>query len=301
MVSFSLLLRWSVFALAFAVGVPSAPATAPAQGLTQVSWTTFTDPNENAFDIEVPQGWRVAGGVFRKNPLWASLVLRVLSPDQRTLIAVGDADSVPYSAPIVARDYVREFIERVMSPACSGLRIADVAERPDVEGFARSHSLGSSTQWSAAEATFSCNESRQAGMAGKAIAVMQYMATVRSGHAQVLAGFVTTRGQEGEASRLLDHMVGSLRQNPKWSARQQETAGNIADAAMARWHGEQRQFQQMEDALTNTGHFVGSDGQHYDLDGRPRYQWLTPDGHTVGTDTPTPPSPGSQLLQRRTE
>ena len=48
---------------------PSAPAAAPAQGLTDVSWTTFTDPYENAFNIEVPRGWRVAGGVV-KIPLW---------------------------------------------------------------------------------------------------------------------------------------------------------------------------------------------------------------------------------------
>ena len=138
-------------------------------------------------------------------------------------------------------------------------------------------------------------------MAGEAIAVLQYMTTLRSGHAQILAAFVTTVGQEAEADQLLNHMIVSLRENPEWSARQQQIGQQLAEGAMARWQGEQRQFQQMDEAITNTAHFVGPDGRRYDLDARPRYQWLTTDGQTVGTDTPTPPSPGGKLLQRLPE
>ncbi len=54
----------------------------------------------------------------------------------------------------------------------------------------------------------------------------------------------------------------------------------------------------MDDASTNAAHFVGPGGQHYDLDASPRYQWLAPNGQTIGTDTPTPPIPGSQPFQR---
>jgi hypothetical protein len=57
----------------------------------------------------------------------------------------------------------------------------------------------------------------------------------------------------------------------------------------------------MEDAITNTAHFTAPDGTRYDLDSRPRYQWRTPDGRTIGTDTPTPPSPDAQLLLRQPE
>ncbi len=282
---------------------PRAATTAgpPAQGLSQVSWTTFTDPYESAFTIDVPRGWKVAGGVYRKIPLWGSLVLRVLSPDRRTLIAIGDPDSVPYAAPVAAQDYVRRFTENAIDRACTGLKIMEVHELPDVERYAVSHSIGTYNQWSAAQASFSCNGERQADMAGQAIAVMQYMTTLRTGHAQVLAAFVTTRGQEEAADQLLNHMVQSMRQNPQWSAEQEHTAEGLDKGAMARWRGEQRQFAQMDDAITNTGHFTAPDGRRYDLDARPRYQWLVPDGRTVGTDTPTAPIPGAQLLQRRPE
>ena len=277
---------------------PAAQSAPPAQGLDSVAWTTFTDPYENAFQIEVPQGWKVAGGTLRKVSLLANLVLRVLAPDRRTLIALGDADSAPYNAPIAARDYVRRFTERAMSEACSSLKIVEVKDLPDVEQLARSKSIGSFNQWSAAQSSFTCNGERQTGMGGEAIAVLQYMTTLRSGHAQILAAFVTTSGQEEAADQLLNHMVSSLKVNPQWEAHQEEIGRSLGDAAMARWHAEQRQFQRMDDAITNTAHFVAPDGQHYDLDATPRYQWRTPDGHTVGTNTPTPPTPGSIQLQQ---
>lgn len=280
---------------------PAPADAAPAQGLSQVSWTTFTDPYEKAFTIDVPRGWKVAGGVYRKIPLWGNLVLRTLSPDRRTLIAVGDPDSVPYTAPIAAQDYVRRFTENAIGRACTGLKIVEVHELHDVEQYAMSHSLGTYDQWSAAQASFTCNGERQAGMAGEAIAVMQYTMALRTGHAQVLAAFVTTSGQEDAANQLLNHMIQSKRQNPAWSAEQQHTAEGLHEGAMARWRGEQRQFGQMDDAITNTAHFTGPDGRRYDLDARPRYQWLLPDGRTVGTDTPTAPSPGAQLLERHPE
>lgn len=273
-------------------------APAPAQGLAHVAWTTFTDPYENAFQIEVPQGWRVAGGTLRKVSLLPNLVLRVLSPDRRTLIALGDADSAPYNAPIAARDYVRRFTERAMSGACSGLKIVNVSDLPDVEQLARSKSIGPYNQWSAAQAAFTCNGERQAGMGGESIAVLRYMTTLRSGHAQVLAAFVTAAGQEQAADDLLNHMVSSLQENPAWAAQQEKLGAELASGAMARWRGEQRQFQQMDDAITNTAHFVAPDGQRYDLDATFRYQWRAPDGHTVGTDTPTAPTPGATQLER---
>lgn len=277
---------------------PASQAAASAQGLAHVSWTTFTDPYENAFTIEVPQGWKVAGGTLRKVSLLPNLVLRVLSPDRRTLIALGDADSAPYNTPIAARDYVQRFTERAMNGACSGLKIVKVTDLPDVEQLARSKSIGTYNQWSAAQSSFTCSGERQTGMGGEAVAVLQYMTTLRSGHAQILAAFVTTAGQEDAADELLNHMVSSLQENPQWAAQQQAIGQRLAQGAMARWQGEQRQFQQMDDAITNTAHYVGSNGQHYDLDATSRYQWLTPDGRTVGTDTPTPPAPGDTEMRK---
>ena len=167
---------------------------------TRTKSTTFTDPYENAFTIDVPRSWKVVGGIVRKTPLWPSGVVRVLSPDRRTLIAIGDPDSVPYHAPIAARDYVRRFTERAMSGACPGLSIVSVVELPDVERFESAHSLGPYNQWSAAQASFNCS-GRQAAMAGEAIAILQYMTSLRGGQATVLAAFVAEASSSGSATR----------------------------------------------------------------------------------------------------
>jgi PDZ domain len=277
---------------------PAAPARSPAHGSSHLSWSTFNDPYESAFSIDVPRGWKVAGGIVRKkpNPIWPNAVVRVLSPERRTMIAIGDPDSAPYSEPIPASEYVRRFTERAMSEACLGLGIVEVHELPDVERFASSHSMGPYNQWSAAQASFTCKGTRQAGMDGEAIAVLQFMTTLRSGQARVLAGFVTMRGQEKEADALLNHMISSFHLHARWQAQEEQLAGQLANGAMARWQGEQRQFQQIDDVITNTAHFVGPQGQRYDLDSRPLYQWLMPGGRTEGTNTPTPPSPGATRL-----
>lgn len=105
-----------------------------------------------------------------------------------------------------------------------------------------------------------------------------------------------THLRPGEAGRTC--LSGSFFGAVSWPSREQQTAASLARDAMARWHSERRQFQQVDDAITDTAHYLAPDGRHYDLDDRPRYQWRTPDGHTVGTETPTPPIPGSTLLRR---
>ena len=117
-----------------------------------------------------------------------------------------------------------------MSGACPGLSIINVAELPDVERFESSHSPGPCNQWSAAQASFNCS-GRQAGMAGEAIAILQYMTSLRGGQATVLAAFVTTTGQRDEADRLLNHMYSSFRQNAEWGARQQQIGQQLANGA----------------------------------------------------------------------
>jgi membrane-associated protease RseP (regulator of RpoE activity) len=66
-------------------------ATAAAPGPEDANeWTDFTDPAEQAFSTEVPQGWRVEGGTVRHSSISAVPFLRLLSPDRRTYLIVGD-------------------------------------------------------------------------------------------------------------------------------------------------------------------------------------------------------------------
>jgi hypothetical protein len=68
------------------------PVRAPAG-----EWTTFRDPTEAAFTIDVPSGWQVSGGLKRRSVNQLHPVLVVASPDGLTRIMFGDPNAIAYS------------------------------------------------------------------------------------------------------------------------------------------------------------------------------------------------------------
>jgi hypothetical protein len=63
------------------------------------NWTTFQDPNENAFTVEVPQGWTVNGGMFRMGYSDYRPMVDLRSPDGKVNIRLGDVSIPSYSIP----------------------------------------------------------------------------------------------------------------------------------------------------------------------------------------------------------
>src|SRR5579864_2316688 len=62
-------------------------------------WVKFTDPNEHAFQVDVPQNWNNSGGTTRRNALQYRNWLTAASPDGGTIIAFGDPTEWSYIAP----------------------------------------------------------------------------------------------------------------------------------------------------------------------------------------------------------
>jgi hypothetical protein len=75
----------------------ASPGTeAKALGLKFVKWT---DPNEHAFSVDVPEGWKVTGGANRIARTHVNQSLQLESPDRNMLIVVGDANLPLFSIP----------------------------------------------------------------------------------------------------------------------------------------------------------------------------------------------------------
>jgi hypothetical protein len=56
--------------LAGGMAAAQAPADHAVAALPVVRhWQVFTDPQEGAFQLEMPQGWKVSGGTARRNAL----------------------------------------------------------------------------------------------------------------------------------------------------------------------------------------------------------------------------------------
>src|ERR1700732_2309155 len=97
-------------ALSFLASAQSAPAKGEASATTPASSTvsvgsnntffvTWRDPKENAFQVGVPQGWQVSGGMARMNTVEAHAVIKVQSPDGKIRIFYDDPDQHPRQVP----------------------------------------------------------------------------------------------------------------------------------------------------------------------------------------------------------
>ena len=58
-------------------------------GATNASWVTVRDTREKAFSIQVPQGWKTYGGLFRFSTIDARMLVDMTSLDGLTNIRIG--------------------------------------------------------------------------------------------------------------------------------------------------------------------------------------------------------------------
>ena len=65
-------------------------------GATGTKWTTVRDTREKAFSIQVPQGWKTYGGLFRFSTIDARMIVDMTSPDGLTNLRIGDSTVPPY-------------------------------------------------------------------------------------------------------------------------------------------------------------------------------------------------------------
>ena len=68
-------------------------------GAISASWVTMRDTREKAFSIQVPQGWKTYGGLFRFSTIDARMIVDMTSPDGLTNLRVGDSTVPPYRVP----------------------------------------------------------------------------------------------------------------------------------------------------------------------------------------------------------
>jgi hypothetical protein len=78
-------------------GQACSASNSPAVGST--NWTKFVDPNEQAFTVEVPQGWTVKGGMFRLGFSDERGMVDMTSADGRINVRIGDVAVPSYVTP----------------------------------------------------------------------------------------------------------------------------------------------------------------------------------------------------------
>jgi hypothetical protein len=240
---------------------PSAGRGAPAR--PSVTFVPFQDPNEGAYSLDVPQGWRVSGGLVRKAPVDVRSQVLAASPDNQIQLRIGDADLPPFTVPtpLLAQTGFREgswyspgygvqmqvfrylggeqfaafWVNTKVSGACGNLKMVGGRPLPQtvqaMNAIMARHGSGYVRQrLDAGDVAFRCQQGPMP-MAG-----YLFVATLATGTADgagtwnvdQLQGYLAATERAGEAQAILAHMVESVRLNPAWVRMQQNITGNVS-------------------------------------------------------------------------
>jgi hypothetical protein len=301
----------------------------PVPGIT---WTRFTDPNEHAFSVDVPQGWKIDGGLARRTGIDTSDFLRALSPDGSIVLIMGDPDlpamqhtpgfgAGPGSKPYLpGKELARSYAESSLPALCSGLTLESSADRDDIAAGPLAKAVPGS-RYDAGEAFYACTHNgkpERAYMVAGTYIYHGYTPSLPSIWGfNLLDGCIAPADRIDTARKILLHMLLSARNDPEWVRQQQArvdqaTRGlNVLTAAQAQAAESQRanfrqqmavmthQYNAFSEVQTQTGTFIDPSGQRYVLSNTKSYHWVSTGGKTAETDSPTPPPGGgwTQLKQ----
>jgi hypothetical protein len=248
-----------------AMGV-APPAPSPARGATQAANNTFfvtwRDPREDAFQVGVPQGWQVSGGLMQTNALEPHGVVRLQSPDGKIQIFFDDPDLHPNQVPdqmtqfaglregqflkgawggsvMVARyqtgaQFAQQYIRTKL---CRQATLTDASELREptaqmnaiLQPYARQER--SIAQASVGEAAFQCG-----GSAGYVMANTFYLKAAAGPTAVMwfvfrLGGYqVSDPQQAGLAYYVLNTLVETFKTNPQWEAKNAQQVQAVTGA-----------------------------------------------------------------------
>lgn len=239
---------------------PSSGGSAPPP---DVSYVQFRDPNEGAFSLEVPRGWRVSGGLVRKAPVDVRSSVVATSPDNRMALRLGDANLPPFALPtpqltqlgfregsayspgygvnmivmpyLSGEQFARYYIVSRVGQVCAGPQIVSMQALPQTVQamnaiMARYGSAVLSQRLHAGDAAFRCQQG-QAPMVGYLFVATLLTAGANGGgnwSVDQLQGYLSPPELAGSAQAVLAHMVGSVRLNPEWARMQQNIAANTS-------------------------------------------------------------------------
>ncbi len=327
----------SALLLSAAACSSSGPVAAPRGGAmspADVSWTQFVDPAEHAFSMQVPRGWKVAGGAYRYGTLDIRPMVDTTSPDGKTNFRFGDAnvppfatltstmrslgwgEGHPYSPNGVAREVVANYRpgwvfadlygQAHFSRACRSLSLKEMKEVPAIH----QNPQGRVT---AGEVLYTCNTSTgpkaayvfaetqltQMGMAGTWMVTWLY-------------SFLTPEDQVPETVKTILHSLATFEISEQWEAQQLRLNGQAGNAAYgqfkqnlaqehSRFERQSSQFQSQVDGMSRA--LRGVDLTVDSVDGKQREvwtgsgatHWITPMGDVV--TSPTSPVAGSRALK----
>ena len=231
-----------------------AAAAAVAQ---QVTWTTLRDTQEQAFSVDVPQGWKAQGGLLRKGPLDPRVEVDMTSPDGRISMRLGDFAIGPFTVPsrqlemagftegktyapghpptatIVARyrsgrEFADLYGQARFSQLCQTLELKSLKSEDPI--FHPAHQGNMSI--TAGEAVYRCVSGGQEKVAFVySETSLTQIQTSSVWASAALLSFIAPKDRAQAAYSMVFHSASTFTENPQWTIRQMQiTQANVAAA-----------------------------------------------------------------------
>jgi hypothetical protein len=216
--------RWKRCVLGALSALLFSAAQAAAQDTAEApSFVTWREPNEGAYTLGVPRGWKVSSGIRRRTSVDVRSAVNVVSPDEAIHLFIGDYDLIPRREPDAAtriaglqegRVYNETLIGRYLTGAqfAQGYPAWKLCRRPQIiqSGILRretetvnaqvaqyGRSMATAAMASVGEAIFGCSEGEGFVMATTLLARPASGAGVSMWFVYQLAGFVTHDPAQG--------------------------------------------------------------------------------------------------------
>jgi hypothetical protein len=231
----------------------------------RMRYQSWQDPVEHAFTIDVPQGWSVNGGTYRRASVDLVHVLQAISPDRKIKILFNDQNLPVFAIPtqtllwagfregswyspgygvnmlvkryLPGQYFLSEYLEQNYRPSLSAFSVVEQKERPDVvASFNRIYSqlayTGVSFTLHAGDAAFRFSQNSEP-FVGYGLAVTQVVQAAAMGgggnwSVALLLIYLCPEKQVETVRETATHMFQSVRMNPTWVAGQQQLAANVS-------------------------------------------------------------------------
>jgi hypothetical protein len=241
---------------------PTGPAPAGGAADAGLRYIPWQDPNEQAFTVEVPEGWKVTGGLIRRNAVDPRGCLQIASPEGDVVISSGEATVPTFTLPGFSEffpegsdyspgygvamkvmryktgtQFAGEYVQTRVAQSINDVAVTGSRDRPDIaqainEINARYSIGGVQTQLTMGEVTFTGRYQSKA-VEGYWFAGTQLTTVASSGapglwNVPNLIGYVATPEKAPLAQAVMGHMVNSTSISPQWVAMQQGLTANVS-------------------------------------------------------------------------
>jgi len=241
------------------------PSEAKRRDRPSIQYVRWSDPNENAFSLEVPAQWSVQGGTFRFSAMDVRSGVELQSPEGDVWIKVGDPEVPRFVEPappmmgvyypegswypssgeapqLVMRylsglEFASWYVQQKIAPRCADLSLTGQRDRPEAAAFVNALSAqlsppGMMMYESHGEVTFSCTLER-APRRGfwYASTVLVRGSAGPSGNWSMgqSLGFVAAEDRTAEAVHILQHLLRTQQANPQWQRMQRTTNARVLE------------------------------------------------------------------------